>query len=295
MPRGKLKLGCPQVAAIIDKRYAKEPEGWRKTRLLAMKLTAHGEHRADEVAELCGISRGHLFAWLKVVRSQGLKALLQREKTGPRKGTCRGVEKKVLDELNTKLEAGEFTTAVQVQRWLKDTHELAKPYNTVWNWLKKLGGVLRVPRPSHSKKDPEAADRFRNDLARRLEALEIEPASRVKLWMMDEARFGLHTELRKVWITKGKRPVVSRQIKYEWDYLYGSLDLISGQAHFCQIPGVSLNWDRCYLEDLAATDPETIHVLIRDQAGFHLRDGDRRLPDRIRIIDRLLLPDSGQF
>ena len=27
-----------------------------------------------------------------------------------------------------------------------------------------------------------------------------------------------------------------------------------------------------------------IHAVIRDQAGFHLRDGDARLPDRVRII-----------
>ena len=32
-------------------------------------------------------------------------------------------------------------------------------------------------------------------------------------------------------------------------------------------------------------DPDAIHVVIRDQAGFHLRDGDPRLPARVRIID----------
>jgi hypothetical protein len=39
------------------------------------------------------------------------------------------------------------------------------------------------------------------------------------------------------------------------------------------------------LEDLAQTDPHAVHIVIRDQAGFHLRDGDPRLPERIRIID----------
>lgn len=102
---------------------------------------------------------------------------------------------------------------------------------------------------------------------------------------MDEARFGLHTEMRRLWACKGSRPVVTRQIKYEWDYLYGSLDVVGGQAHFCQIPAVNQIWDRAYLEDLAATDPAAVHVVIRDQAGFHLRDGDERLPERVRIID----------
>ena len=79
--------------------------------------------------------------------------------------------------------------------------------------------------------------------------------------------------------------MVTRQIKYQWDYLYCSLDVISGQAHFFQIPSVNQVWDALYLKDLELTDPDAIHVVIRDQAGFHLRDGDPRLPARVRIID----------
>ena len=72
---------------------------------------------------------------------------------------------------------------------------------------------------------------------------------------------------------------------------------------------MSLDWDHGYLGDLAASDPGAIHVLIRDQAGVaslrsplrgslrqavslrsaHLREGDPRLPARVRIID---LPPS---
>ncbi len=102
---------------------------------------------------------------------------------------------------------------------------------------------------------------------------------------MDEARFGLHTELRRVWTLRGRRPVVTRQIKYQWDYLYGALSAVSGAAHFAHLPSVSLEWDQSYLRNLAASDPEAIHVLVRDQAGFHLRDGDPRLPERVRLID----------
>ena len=103
--------------------------------------------------------------------------------------------------------------------------------------------------------------------------------------MMDEARFGLHTEMRRVWTCKGVRPVVARQIKYEWDYLYGALSVVGVEAHFAHVPGVNLEWDEGYLRDLAASDAQAVHVIIRDQAGFHLRDGDPRLPARVRIID----------
>ena len=101
---------------------------------------------------------------------------------------------------------------------------------------------------------------------------------------MDEARFGLHTDLRRVWVPKGSCPVVERQTKYEWDYLYGSLEVTAGQAHFAHLPTVNLGCDALYLEALAASDPDAVHVVIRDNAGFHLRDGDARLPARVRIV-----------
>jgi hypothetical protein len=48
----------------------------------------------------------------------------------------------------------------------------------------------------------------------------------VEVWVVDEAHFGLPTEVRGVWITEGKRPEVNRQTKYDWDYLYGALEVV---------------------------------------------------------------------
>lgn len=285
MAAHKLKLGRPDAAKNIDALHEKEPDGWRKTRLLAVKLATRGEMTSEQIADICGISRGHLFIWMKVVREQGLPALLARAKPGPKKGVCRGLQTEVLEELKRKLEGSEFATVEQARRWLKNVHQIERPYASVWNWLKKFGGVLRVPRPSHSKKNPEAEQAFKDQLCEKLESLRLEARSKVKVWMMDEARFGLHTELRRVWTLRGKRPVVSRQIKYQWDYLYGALSLIGGESHFAHLPGVNLEWDENYLQNLALSDPQAVHVVVRDQAGFHLRDGDPRLPSNVRIVD----------
>jgi hypothetical protein len=48
--------------------------------------------------------------------------------------------------------------------------------------------VLRVPRPSHSRKNPGAAQEFKSSVAEKFEALGIKAGSRVKVWLMDEAR-----------------------------------------------------------------------------------------------------------
>ena len=34
-----------------------------------------------------------------------------------------------------------------------------------------------------------------------------------------------------------------------------------------------------FLQQIADSDPESLHVVIADQAGFHLRTGDERLPN----------------
>jgi len=145
MPGRKTKLGCPEVAAVIDALHAKEPDGWRKNRLLAIKLAAKGESTSAEIADLCGVARPHLFRWFKAVRDGGLDALLQRGKPGPKEGSCRGIAAEVLAELEKKLKSNEFVTVVHAQRWLEQKDGIKRPYNTVWVWLKKLGGVLPAP------------------------------------------------------------------------------------------------------------------------------------------------------
>jgi transposase len=73
------------------------------------------------------------------VREGGVDALLQRDKPGPREGEPRGLAPGVLEEMRQKLRDGQFDTAEQARRWLEETHGVARPYGTVWRWLKKRG------------------------------------------------------------------------------------------------------------------------------------------------------------
>src|SRR5712671_4320059 len=138
MARDTLQLGSPSVAAIIDERYAAESDGWRKRRLQAVKLAAKGASTSAEVAELCGVSRPHLCVWLRRVRAEGLEALLERDKPGPKEGTRRGVKPEVIAELGERLAAQKFASAEAARRWLKKEHGIERPYVTVWSWLKKI-------------------------------------------------------------------------------------------------------------------------------------------------------------
>ena len=50
-------------------------------------------------------------------------------------------------------------------------------------WLGKLGGVLKVPRKTHAKKDAEAAERFKAELSGKLEALNLPKGKPVRVWI----------------------------------------------------------------------------------------------------------------
>jgi len=78
--------------------------------------------------------------------------------------------------------------------------------------------------------------------------------------------------------------ITPRQTRYEWDYLYGALEVVDGKAEFLHLPTVNLDCNKLFLEHLKNSDPEAQHIVIADQAGFHLKPGDKRLPEGIHIL-----------
>ena len=90
--------------------------------------------------------------------------------------------------------------------------------------------------------------------------------------------------MRRASISKGVRPEVRRQTRYEWDYLYGALEVVEGRAEFLHLPTVNPDCNQLFLEHLRSSDPQAHHVVIADQAGFHLREGDARLPEGVHIV-----------
>jgi transposase len=297
MARKAIQLGRPDLAEDIERGLHQSKEAWQRVRLQVVRLASKGKLTQEQIAEQCGCGERSVVRWVGATRRGGLEALLERQSTAPKSGQTSApmqqLPRAVRRQLEEGLENGRWASAAQAQRWLRKEHGIAQCYGTVWSWLKKLGGVLRVPRPQHPQNDPRVMEEFKRELWEKFQALGLAPGTRVKIWVMDEARLGLHTPLRRVWVKRGQRPIKIKQTKYEWDYLYGSLELLGGEAHFCHVPFVSLDCDREYLRDLVRTDAQATHILIRDQAGFHLRDGDPRLPPRVRIID--LPPYSPQL
>jgi hypothetical protein len=69
------------------------------------------------------------------------------------------------------LEAGKFRRAKEAQAWIKKRTRQTLSESGVRKVLRRLGGKLKVPRKSHTKKDPAKAAALKIELPVKLEAL----------------------------------------------------------------------------------------------------------------------------
>ncbi len=281
MARPRKPLDERKEGPLVLARLRTERAGPARERLRAVKLGLEGELDLDEIAVAIGRARSVIQEWFDHYRRGGVAELLKvrRGKGPPSRLTA-------TDEqfLRTGLQAGRWRTAAEVHAALTARGVEVKP-GSVYHYLGKSGARLRVPRPTHLKKDPVAAEAFKSSLAEKLTALAIEPAKPVRIWLMDEMRCGLHTETRRVWGLRGIRPVVTVQQKYQWEYVYGALEVAGGAAHFWYASTVDLDCNQAFLAQLSASDPASVHVVIYDGAGFHHRDGHAALPGNVRILN----------
>lgn len=92
----------------------------------------------------------------------------------------------------------------------------------------------------------------------------------VRVFFMDEARFGQQGTLTRVWAPKGSRPTAVKQTRYEWVYLYAAVEPASGASVALQAPLVNTGTFNVFLGMLSEElGPKDHAVLIMDQAGWH--------------------------
>jgi transposase len=197
-----------------------------------MRMGASEAHASQDIAIICGVSRAKFLQWAKSFREGGFDALLEREKPGPKGMKLRGVPEAVDKELRTGVECGRGATAEAARIWIQKERGIKRPYVTLVVAKKFRRGAASAAAQT-PQIDPEAADKFKQELGANLEALPVLQGSRVRVWVMDEARFGLQTEMRRASISKGVRPRVRRQTCYEWDCFYGALHVHQKASILC--------------------------------------------------------------
>jgi transposase len=219
----KLENLGPELVAQIEGAWArKDLAGWQRQRLLVVRLIAQHRLEAKAIAESAGVSRASVFNYRDKLVEHGVEGLLRRGWAGARKPAVRGV---VAEEFGEALAQGKFRQAKDAQRWIAKRTRRRLTVSGAWKVLRRLGGKLKAPRKSHAKKNPAKAAIFRQELASRLgETVGTDPR-RVRVWVLDEHRYGLLPVIRRIWGQRGVRVHAPYATKYRWGYLHEAMEV----------------------------------------------------------------------
>lgn len=279
-PRKKIDT-FGQAPALLEKLSQQKP-GWKRERLLALKLALEG-NQTQEVSAILGRSERTVHTWINKFRSGGIEGLLEKKKgNGPESQLTAEMQAAMIEQLKL----GKWRTARDAWNWLSENYDVSHlKESVIYKYLGKCEGRLKATRPSNPKKDEEAEKEFRVTLADKMEELAIEPGKKVRLWVYDEMRYGLHPLTRRMWCLRGVRAIAPSRRRYQNGYLYGALE-VGGDScsEFLFTQSLNKQWDSCFLTQIARSDPSAVHVVIGDGAGFHHRDSDEALPENIKII-----------
>jgi transposase len=282
MARILRKLG-EQIVADVATASAQPQPAWAQQRLVVLRLIAQHELSAAQIAEVVGISRATVFNYLDTAETQGVAALLQRGHSGGPEPTLAGEDHVAFVE---QLRAGKFRRAKEAQAWIERRTKRRLALSSVYTLLGKAGGVLKVPRKTHAKKDAAKTEAFRQELPAKLAAATAEAAGRpVRLWVLDEHRYGLLPVIRRCWSLRGVRVHVPYATRYQWGYLHEAMEVDGeNRMELLFTPAIDLDVHALFLAQLGQSDPTALHVVIQDQAGFHLQPGDARMPANVRVV-----------
>lgn len=278
----KFPLLGADLVKQIETAWGEPQPDWARQRLLVVRLIAQHELTGAQIMRVAGVSRQTVFTYRDKVVAEGVAGLLQRDWKGARVPAVRGA---VAEEFIRRLEAGQFRQARDAQAWIKKRTRRSLSESGVRKVLRRLGGKLKVPRKSHAKKDQAKADAFKVELPARLTAVVGSATQPVRLWVLDEHRYGLLPVIRRVWARRGVRVHAPYATQYKWGYLHEALEVDGeNRVELLFTPAIDRDIHAIFLRQIADSDPLALHVVIADQAGFHLPAAAARIPANLRLL-----------
>lgn len=120
--------------------------------------------------------------------------------------------------------------------------------------------------------------------ARLAQLKESHPDKRLLIYYQDEARFGQHGTITRVWAKVGTRPRAIRQTQYDYLYVFSAVCPETGDASGLISPHVNTDVMNAFLEQFSdELPPDTHAAMVLDRAGWHVA-GALRVPDNITLI-----------
>ena len=143
---------CEDTAAALHRQYRAEKVTEVRTRLHALWLLRQGQG-PTAVAAAVGVSRNSIQLWLRWYRSGGLAEVRAHRRGGPGKPSF--LTEDQAQQVVAEAAAGGFGTAQAVRDWIEDRFGVVYTRDSMYTLLPRLGIGLKVPRPRHTKADPQ--------------------------------------------------------------------------------------------------------------------------------------------
>lgn len=103
----------------------------------------------------------------------------------------------------------------------------------------------------------------------------------VRLFVQDETRLGLHEGMTRRCLTAfGVKPLQAVLPRYEFYWLYGAVEPLTGEALFLEMPALDAACYQAYLDEFSLTYPDSLNLLIGDGAPAHIAQS-LRIPDNV--------------
>jgi transposase len=221
---------------------------------------------------------GYGLSWIRTIAHRynegGPQALGDRRHNNPGAAAILSadLQQQLREELQSPPADQGLWTGRKVAAWIREKTGHSVHPQRGCEYLRRLGGTLRVPRIRHAKADPTEQEAFKK-LPEAIEQVQqAAPEATVELWAYDEHRIGLKPIVRRVWVFNGQRPTAVVQHRYQWLYVYAFVHPRSGQTQWLLLPTVNVDVFtlalRHFAQAVGASTQKQI-VLVLDRAGWH--------------------------
>lgn len=288
MGRKREKLDTHNQCDELHRRLKTEPAGIVRERLLAVSLGLKGDLPLSQIAVQLNRSRATIQTWFDSYRASGIEGLSPSTSA---RGFSSALSGKARTELKRKLVKGSFRRSEDARVWLKNQYKLSFSQSHVRALLGKLGARLKVVRPRHPNSCDLKREQFRSQLARQMftALTQQHPDATwktrpVRIWIADEARFGLQPCLKRAWSMRGVKAHKNSKIRYDWRYIWGALEVDGSDSAYLYTDCANTDFSVSFLEIISQKDPNCEHVVIWDGAGFHPNGNHESIPANVTVL-----------
>ena len=135
-----------------------------------------------------------------------------------------------------------------------------------------MAGKTESPPQKSSKKNEQLNEAFVLTFQEQVETaiLEKQPTlPQVRLFCQDESRLGLLPVVQRRITSCGVKPVALVDSQYDWFYLYGAVEPLTGDGCFLELPRLTGECFQIFIDELSATFPDSLNSIVLDNGRFH--------------------------